>query len=263
MDRAMNEEEERLVKDLLARLPDQLKEALVETAREDGVTVEEYVMVLLRDIDQQGLLEAPLDADITEEEFLRLIFVGDCPACDSGSTVCCDEIEDIDDPTVGMCKACGFMWCLECGAELHRGEDCGHWEICDNCDEEKDEFEDCGLPPAECPKVVEWMGQMIARACEGACAWCGKDVPEECDLFAVGAKLRGGIEFTNNHSDMGFFMPISIAGKMVPAIVTGLASDARKDGNDLMFMTCSEVCAQALRQALIAEKEVIDRAELN
>lgn len=257
------EEEERLAKDILARLPDELKEALSETARSDGLTVEAYVLGLLHDSDQQGLLEAPLDKDLSEEEFLRLIFVGNCPACESESTITCDEIEGIDDPTVGMCNACGFMWCLECGSEVRRGENCGHWDICENCDEEKDEFEDCGIPPSECPKVVEWMEQMIARACEGACAWCGKDVPEECEVFAVGAKLRGGIEFTNDQSGTGFFMPVSIAGKMVPAVVTGSGSDAQKQGNELMFMTCSEVCAQALREALLAEKEVIDRAELN
>jgi hypothetical protein len=259
----MEEEEERLAKDLLARLPDDLKQALEETARSDGLTIEEYVMLLLHDIGQQGLMEAPLDEDMSEDEFLRLVFVGDCPACESEKTVCCDEIEGIDDPTIGMCEACGFMWCLECGFEVRRGEDCGHWEVCDNCDEEKDEFEDCGIPASECPKVIEWMGQMIARACEGSCAWCGKDVPEECELFAVGAKLRGGIEFTNNRCDTGFFMPVSIGGKTVPAVVTGVDSEARKQGNELLFMTCSEACAQALREALLAEKEVIDRAELN
>jgi hypothetical protein len=261
--RTMKEEEEELARDILARLPQELKEELAEAARVDGSTVEEYLLVLLHDIEQQGLFKTPLNEDISEEDFLREIFVGDCPACSSESTVCCDEIEEIDDPTVGMCETCGFIWCLECGFEVRRGEDCGHWEVCGDCDEEKDEFEDCGIPPAECPKVVDWMGRALARACEGTCAWCGKDVPDECELFGVGAKLRGGMEFTSNPSESGFFMPVSIAGKMVPAVVTGADSDARREGNELMFMTCSEACAQALREALLAEKEVIDRAELN
>jgi uncharacterized protein (DUF1778 family) len=259
----MNEEEQRMAKDLLARLSGDLKETLEEAAKIDGLSLEEYLLVLIRDMDQQGLLEAVTESDVTESEFLRLVFVGDCPACGSEKTVSGDELEDVDDPTVGICQDCGFSWCLECGATVARGEICGHWGVCETCDEEKDEFEDCGIEPSECPKVVEWMGRVIAEACKSTCSWCGLDIPEEKEVFAVGATLRGAIEFTSDQSSMSFFMPVAIGGKVVPAVVTASDSEARQQGNDLMFMTCSEACAEQLRDALREEKELIDRAELN
>ena len=76
------------------------------------MTLEEYVMVLLQDVDRGGLLDAATDSDISEDEFLMLVFVGDCPNCSSELTVCCDEVKEIDYPTVGLCKECGYMWCL-------------------------------------------------------------------------------------------------------------------------------------------------------
>lgn len=259
----MNEEEQQLAKDLLARLSGELKETLEEAAKIDGLTLEEYILMLIHDMDQQGLLEAVTDDDVSESEFLRLVFVGDCPACGSEKTLSGDELEEIDDCTIGICESCGFTWCLECGATMVRGEVCGHWDVCEVCDEEKDEFEDCGIEPSECPRVVEWMGQMIAEACKSSCSWCGLDIPEEKEIFAVGATLRGAIEFTTNQEGTSFFMPVAIGGKVVPAVVTAADSEARQQGNDLMFMTCSEACAEQLRDALREEKELIDRAELN
>jgi hypothetical protein len=257
------EEEERLAMELLARLPEELKETLREAAGVDGLTLEEYVHVLIRDVDKQGLLETGVVDEALEDELVRVMFVGGCPACGSEDTLSGEELVDVDDPTVGVCEACGFCWCLECGATVARGEVCGHWDICEACDEEKDEFEDCGIDPAECPKVVEWMGQMIARACQSSCAWCGKDIPEEGEVFAVGAALKGAMEFTSSQGGVNFFMPVTVGGKVVPAMVTAADSEARQQGNDLMFMTCSETCAQKLRDSLRQEKELVERAELN
>jgi hypothetical protein len=259
----VNDEEKQFVDELLAGLPGELRETFEEAARLDGLTLEEYVLVLLQDMDRGGLLDAATDSDISEDEFLRLVFVGDCPNCSSESTVCCDEIKEIDDPTVGLCKDCGYMWCLECGIMLEMNETCGHWDICESCDEPKNEFEDCGIMPSECPRIVEWISGNYAHPMQDSCAWCGKEIPENSEVYAVGATLKGGIEFRTEEGSQGFFMPVSIAGRMIPAIVTAPGSDARRQGNDLMFMTCSEQCAGKLRETLSEEKELIDRAELN
>lgn len=259
----MDQEEERLVRDMLDKLPDELREPMEEAARSDGLTLEEYVLRLLRGMEGQGLLEAAASADVTEEEFLRLIFVGDCPRCGSENTDSCDEAEGINDPTVALCGECGCVWCLECGSAVVSGETCGHWDICEACDEEKDELEECGIMPDECPKLLEWCAENYALACQSTCAWCEGEIPEAGEVFAVGATLRGGIEYASNESQTGFFMPVAIGGKLVPAIVTAPDSEAREHGNDLMFMTCSEVCACSLRDALCEQKELIDRAELN
>jgi hypothetical protein len=257
------EEEERLVKELVQKIPDDIRASMEEAAAADGLTLEEYVLLLLRDMEQQGLFDAAADPTVSEDEFLRLVFVGDCPGCGSQDTDSCDEEEEIDDATLGICRECGLIWCLECGSTVTRGEQCGHWEVCEACDEDKDEYGDCGVLPEECPRVIEWIAENYALACQSTCAWCLEEIPEAGEVYAVGATLRGGIEFASNESGTGFFMPVAIGDKLVPAIVTSADSEARQQGNDLMFMTCSEVCACSLRDALCEQKEFIDRAELN
>jgi len=200
---------------------------------------------------------------LSEEEFFRVVFIGDCPSCGSENTICCDEYEDIDDPTVALCKACGFMWCTECGSPLERGEECGHWEICANCTEPRDEFGDCGIPIEECPRIAEWLGQPVARAFARLCAWCGKTIPEDDEVFAVGAKLKTAIEITGGDPSAGYVMLVQLAGRKIPVIVTGQGSEARKEGNDWLFVVCSRECGLALKDALERERETVEKAELN
>lgn len=259
----MNDEDTQFVYELLAVLPDELRETFEEAARLDGLTLEEYVLTLLSDMDREGLLEPAIDGDVPEDEFLKLVFVGDCPKCGSDDTVCCDEMEGIDDPTVASCNQCGHLWCLECGLEVARGEICGHWDVCDSCDEEKDEYEECGIMPSDCPRIIEWIARNYAQSVQGTCAWCGSQIPESGEVYAVGATLKGGIQFQSGSGTTGFFMPIAIGGRMVPAIVTAPGSDARQQGNDLMFVTCSDACARELRDSLCEEKELVERAEQN
>lgn len=266
------EEESRLAREMVEKVPAELRASMEEAAASEGITLEEYVMALLRETELRGLLEAAVDEDVSEHEFLRMFFVGDCPSCGSGNTLSCDELEEIDDPTLALCRDCGHAWCLECGfavqAEEKGGqwgieETCGHWEICEACEEDRDEYEDCGVLPSECPHVQEWIAEQHALSCQSSCAWCGSEIPEADEVFAVGATMKGGIEFASGQPGTCFFIPVAVGDRLVPAIVTAAESEARKHGNDLMFMTCSEVCACSLRDALCEQKEFIDRAELN
>ncbi len=259
----MNEEQRRLIREMLDKLPEELRGSVEQVAAEENISAEEYIFLLMEDLDQQGILDAMSKGDMSEEEFFNMVMVGDCPSCGSSGTVQCDEVDEEGDPTIGLCKSCGYTWCLECGMAVAADETCGHWDVCEACEEEKDEFGDCGVLPAECPRILEWMAENYAYTCQSTCAWCGSEIPEEDEVFAVGATLRGGIQFEVDDNGSGFFLPVAVGQKMVPAIITASDSEARKQGNDLMFMTCSEICACSLRDALCEQKEVIDRAELN
>lgn len=211
----------------------------------------------------RAMLDRSLAEDMSEEEFLRVVFVGDCPACESVNTTSCDETEGIDDPTVALCKDCGFIWCTECVSPLEKGESCGHWDVCDACEEPSDEFGDCGVDPYDCPNIVEWLQGGEAPAPVG-CAWCDHEMPSKAEVFAVGAKLKEGIEVVTGETspDVALF-DIIIAGKPVMAIVSAPGSEARMQGNDLLFMVCSKECARKLRDALQSERDMIERACLN
>lgn len=85
------------------------------------------------------------------------------------------------------------------------------------------------------------------------CAWCNQRIQEDQEVFAFGASLRPGIELSEYQSHC---IEIGMISKEKPvyALVTVDESDAKKDGKDLMFMTCSEPCGLKLKEAL--EKEV-------
>lgn len=240
---------------------EELKEELRRLLSDDEVLVEtlENLPSYARD-----LLSRAASGDISEEEFLREVFVGDCPRCESSDTVDCDRVEGVEDVTVGLCNECGFTWCLECGVPVDRGEACGHWEICDECSEEKDEYEECGIPPFECPQVVEWMqGLGVFHLAGSGCAWCGAAIEEDMEVFAVGAGIKEGVDFTGVPEDESRFLPVVIGGRIVPAVITSPDSQAKIDGNDVMFMVCSGECAETLKRALEKEKETNDRISLN
>ena len=252
----MDDEEKRIFEEMFEQMPEDLKEAFDSAVVASGKSKDEFVEGLWEEIASGELSE-------DEDELLRSIFVGDCPECGSAGTFSGDEIQEIDDPTVGFCSECGLMWCLECKLGVEAGVECGHWDVCEACSEEKDEFGDCGVMPWECPIIVEWQTRLAADRFTKVCAWCGGDIPEGDEVFGTGAKMREGIDFVQGDNPNGFFMEFTIAGRQVPTVVTGRDSDARKAGNDLMFMTCSPECAEELKVALERERDIIEKTQLN
>ena len=86
-----------------------------------------------------------------------MIMVGECPKCGSDQVGDCDADPEIDNILVGRCFECGQLWCVECGEPLKDGlVDCGHFAVCESCDEVGEE-EFCPVPPTECDKVVDWI----------------------------------------------------------------------------------------------------------
>ncbi len=206
-------------------------------------------------VEIQDYLKKIVEESPSEEQFISAVMVGECPKCGSSNTVDCDEIEGIEDPTLGLCRNCGYFWCLECGTHLTSGIICGHWEICDKCGEEKDEFGDCGIPIWECEHIAKWL-EKEDRFPENICAWCNKTIPEDSEVFGLGAKVKQGFDIKNKEGKI-IRLSLALTNKTVPAIVTTSNSDAKKEGKDLMFMTCSQGCAGNLKDALQKEKDVI------
>jgi hypothetical protein len=254
----VNEDDKKMFLEMFDRLPPDLKAAFESAVTASGMSREQFVEGLLSEIASEDV-----DLSLEDDEMLRSMFIGDCPECGSKSTVPGDEIEDVDDPTVACCRDCALAWCLECGMTLSLRDVCGHWAVCDDCSEEKDEYGDCGIMPADCPNIVEWQAKRTAESLSRTCAWCGSEIPESGEVFGTGAKIREGIDFVQAGGREGFFMEVTIAGRRVPAVVTGKDSDARRAGNDLMFMTCGLRCAEELKKALETEREVIEKAQLN
>ncbi len=93
------------------------------------------------------------------------------------------------------------------------------------------------------------------------CGWCGRRIPPDTEVFGGGGKARPGLDLT---AHAGQVLPIYFVGldKTVLLAITGLDSDARRDGHDFMYMTCSEACARSLKTAFESEIEVGKRLGL-
>jgi hypothetical protein len=204
-------------------------------------------------------LKEAIEESSTKEQFISAIMVGECPKCESANTVDCEEVQGIEDNTLGLCRNCGYFWCLECGSPLISGIVCGHWKICDECEEEKDEFGSCGIPTWECKYIEKWLEAQEDKISspQNTCAWCNKEISEDSEVFGLGARFKKGVAMRNRE---GKIIPLSlmVTNKIVPAIVTTSNSEAKRDKIDLMFMTCSQTCGESLKTALEAEKGLFD-----
>jgi hypothetical protein len=89
------------------------------------------------------------------------------------------------------------------------------------------------------------------------CAWCSRNIPEGNEVFGLGAKLRPGIDFKDKQGTITTLF-LTTTNKNVPVIVAGAGSDAQKEGEDLVFMVCSQECGIALKKALQKEIDLID-----
>jgi len=93
------------------------------------------------------------------------------------------------------------------------------------------------------------------------CAWCDDEIPDDVELFTVGATANSDIDLAEAK---GKTIPMLLekAEKTVIAIVPASDSAAAKDGIDLLFTLCSLSCAQALTNALTNEINLVDNANV-
>ena len=83
----------------------------------------------------------------------------------------------------------------------------------------------------------------------GKCSWCRQPIPDDTPVFGLSGKKRPGMDLSEFE---GGAIQISLVSqdRQVIAIVPTADSEARRDGNDIMFMVCSEVCGFDMKATL-------------
>lgn len=85
------------------------------------------------------------------------------------------------------------------------------------------------------------------------CTWCMNPIPKDGDIFAFGVKSSGNIDLSEKEGEF-VSLDLTLEDRSVAAIVTTRSSEARKQGYDLIFLTCSQTCVEELKDALRAER---------
>ena len=98
---------------------------------------------------------------------------------------------------------------------------------------------------------------MVKLPHENTCAWCGEFVDEDVEIHAIGAKFPDGVDMKENEGNI-IFLGFKAIDKKVPAIMSTSDSEAKKHGNDLMFLTCSQSCFKKLKSLLDKEDDLLD-----
>ena len=89
----------------------------------------------------------------------------------------------------------------------------------------------------------------------GKCAWCQNQINDEMEVYCLGAKLRPDNDLSGYQSHCIEIEQAS-GRKPICMMVTAKESQARKEGNDGMFMVCSEKCGQELKNGLEKDLEL-------
>lgn len=85
------------------------------------------------------------------------------------------------------------------------------------------------------------------------CTWCRSPITDHMEVLGLGAKLSPDTDLSEYESHCIELNLIS-EEKPIYMMVTAKGSDAKDNGNDCMFLLCSEECAQKLKRVL--EKEI-------
>lgn len=88
------------------------------------------------------------------------------------------------------------------------------------------------------------------------CAWCGRHIPEDSEVFALGAKVRPGVELEHEGNVITLALT---AMHRAYAIVPAEDSEAKRAGWDLIFTVCSKECGRKLRQSVQGQIDLADR----
>ncbi len=94
----------------------------------------------------------------------------------------------------------------------------------------------------------------------GKCTWCGKRIDEESPVYGFGIKFRPSVDLSEFEGKI-IELSILTQSKNVPMMITTEGSEAKEDGHDAMFMTCSNDCGKKMRDILIKEKSIGDMIE--
>ena len=86
------------------------------------------------------------------------------------------------------------------------------------------------------------------------CAWCRNHIREDMEVYAAGAKFNPDVDLSEYE---GHCIQINLVSEEKPVymMVTVEGSEAKNEGNDGMFLFCSEACGKKLKSVL--EKEIV------
>jgi hypothetical protein len=89
------------------------------------------------------------------------------------------------------------------------------------------------------------------------CCWCGKRIGSENEVFSLGCRKQAGIDISKYEEDI---MPLTILSKSKTlwTVVPPADSDARKEGEDFVFVLCSVECGKELKEALQTDIDIGD-----
>lgn len=89
------------------------------------------------------------------------------------------------------------------------------------------------------------------------CAWCNRRIEPDEEAFGFGAKASSQTDLRGKEGEF-ISLDLALAQKTVVAMVVPEGSPAKEAGYDLMFVTCSQACAEDLKQALELEMDVFE-----
>jgi hypothetical protein len=89
------------------------------------------------------------------------------------------------------------------------------------------------------------------------CAWCNQLIPADAEVYGFGARAREGLTLEDKEGQF-VSLKLALTDKTVFALVTAEHSAAKESGYDLLFITCSQDCAESLKDALEFEKDVFE-----
>jgi hypothetical protein len=89
------------------------------------------------------------------------------------------------------------------------------------------------------------------------CAWCNKAIPPNVPVFGINAKARPEADLTEYEGQL-FEVELLYPPRTVPAIVVTSDSPAKREGYDMVFLVCSEICGLQLKEAVGRELKVAD-----
>jgi hypothetical protein len=91
------------------------------------------------------------------------------------------------------------------------------------------------------------------------CAWCNQYIAPDDEVYGFGARASKGIDLEDKEGQFVSLM-LALENKTIFAMVPPKESPASEAGYDLMFITCSQACAEELKEALESEKDVLGDA---
>lgn len=102
------------------------------------------------------------------------------------------------------------------------------------------------------PQSADAIFRRRAERLQSECGWCAGAIGEDEPVFGIGGKAPFGADLSVVQGKV-IEITLEAAAKNVLAAVAAFDSDAKKAGNDLVFMVCSETCGRQLQAAFAVE----------